>query len=104
MIGKDGSTRYSNIASAKLGDGKFGFALMPNPATNNVRITFNTQPSTNAVLRVYDVSGKLMTTWNMGNLNSVSTNINISGFGNGAYWLELDDNGLKQTQRLIIQR
>lgn len=104
MIGKDGSVRYSNIASAKLGDGKFGFTLMPNPASSNVRITFNTQPSANAMLRVYDVSGKLMTTWNMGNLNSVSTNINISGFGNGAYWLELDDNGLKQTQRLIIQR
>ena len=99
-----GTVRYSNIATAKLGDSKFGFTLMPNPASTNIRLSFNDLPSANARLRVYDVSGKLLTTLNMGTLNSVSTNINVSSFGNGVYWLELEDNGLKQTQRLIIQR
>jgi extracellular elastinolytic metalloproteinase len=104
MTDNNGSIRYTNIATAKIGDGKFGFAMMPNPAVNSIKLTFNNEPSSSAFLRVYDVSGKLMATWNVGNLSSVSTTINVSSFSNGVYWLELEDNGLKQTQKLVIQR
>jgi hypothetical protein len=104
MAGNDGSIRYTNIATAKLGDGKFGFTVMPNPAATSIKLTFSNEPSKTASLKVYDVTGKLLSTWTVGNLNSVSTTINVSGFSNGVYWLELEDNGLKQTQKLIIQK
>ena len=104
MTGTDGSIRYTNIATAKLGDDKFGFMIMPNPATNSIKLTFNNAPSPSSLLRVYDVSGKLLSTWTVGNLGSVSTTINIASFSNGVYWLELEDNGLRQTQKLIIQK
>ena len=104
ITGTDGSIRYTNIATAKLGDDKFGFMIMPNPATNSIKLTFNNAPSPSSLLRVYDVSGKLLSTWTVGNLGSVSTTINIASFSNGVYWLELEDNGLRQTQKLIIQK
>lgn len=105
LVQQDGSFRYTNVVTAKIGNGKsFGFTLMPNPASNNVRLSFNNQPSANARLRVYEVGGKLLTTLNVGIVNSVSTNLDVTSFQNGVYWLELEDNGLKQTQRMVIQR
>lgn len=105
MLNRDGSVKFTNIATAKIGNGNpFGFAIAPNPAANNIKLTFNNPLGKDAMLRIYDVSGKYLASLALGNVNSASTTINISAFNNGAYWIELSDNGLKQTRKLVIQR
>jgi len=105
MVNNDGTYRYSNIATSKLGSNKtFGFTIAPNPATTSINFTFNEQPAAGAQLIVYDVAGKRLATFNAANMNAANATIDIASFSNGVYWLELNDNGRKQTQKLVIQR
>ena len=78
--------------------------ISPNPAVGDIKLTFNNPVGSGAVLNIYDVAGKFMTSFSLKNTSGTSTNINVSSFSNGVYWIELQDNGLKQTQKLVIGR
>lgn len=100
----DGSFKYTNIASAKIGNSKpFGFTIAPNPAGSSIKLSFNNPLGKDALVKVFDATGKYITTLAIGNISSTTT-VNVSSFSNGTYWLELSDNGLRQTRMLVIQR
>ncbi|MBL7897329.1 MAG: T9SS type A sorting domain-containing protein [Crocinitomicaceae bacterium] len=70
------------------------FSLYPNPAANYV--TLNVAP--NAVVRVYDMQGKLI-------LENVGENmIDVSNYNNGIYQVVVIENGTVSSQKLIVNK
>ncbi|MBK9192951.1 MAG: T9SS type A sorting domain-containing protein [Crocinitomicaceae bacterium] len=70
------------------------FSLYPNPASNYVAI--NVAP--NAVVRIYDIHGKLI-------LESVGENLlDVSAFENGIYQVVVIENEMTSSQKLIVTK
>lgn len=77
------------------------FSVYPNPATNNATILIDTQAE-QVQLTVYDVRGKIMFDAQIPG-GFQETSISLSDYEKGLYFVDLEFNGGKSTQRLIIQ-
>lgn len=60
--------------------------VYPNPVSDYVNLNFS-EPLTNASILVYNQSGQLVAGWN--NINDVLITIDISGFANGIYFINV---------------
>lgn len=75
------------------------FMMMPNPASNQVNLVFDTVESSIEVA-VYDMLGKLVLTHKTEHVSSVS--VNISSLDNGIYFVKIkDSNGQLGLKKLI---
>ncbi len=79
------------------------FSLSPNPATDNVKLTFQSSafnPSVN--IQVIDLQGKILIKENDLTNNS---DINITNLSNGLYFIKIFDKDLKElkTKKLIVR-
>jgi hypothetical protein len=83
----------------------FEFTAVPNPANNNVRISYsiyNTTAGTNT-LSIIDVLGRIVYTQDI-DANSHIVNLNTDSYRNGVYTILLRQNGgLMAVQKLLIQ-
>jgi len=77
----------------------FGLNLFPNPANDIVYLTY--QPINNAIVKVYNANGKLMSIQKNEN-NTTNTKINISQYEPGIYYVEIFDDLFFETQKLIV--
>jgi hypothetical protein len=77
------------------------FSVYPNPATNNATILIDTQAE-QVQLTVYDVRGKIMFDAQIPG-GFQETSISLSDYEKGLYFVDLEFNGGKSTQRLILQ-
>jgi hypothetical protein len=108
----DGDTQWSN---ANLGSDFIGelFAMKtseswvriaPNPAQDNVNLSYNTTEEGQGLIRVFDAQGKLalerVMTFNKG-LNSV--NLNLNELENGIYIVEVLKGDSRESVRLLMQ-
>lgn len=78
---------------------EFSVSVAPNPASNN--ITVNTTDVNNATIKMVDVLGNVVLEQNT---NSSTTNINVTNFRNGIYFITVDAEGVKPVNRKVIIR
>ena len=76
-----------------------GIAMYPNPGKNNVTIANSTSIKLDQ-LAIYDVSGKLINTMDLRNMQQVRT-IDVSNLSSGVYMLQIQGNGARTTKRWI---
>jgi hypothetical protein len=99
MVDKDGKFTYSNIATVQIVNGKL-FVIYPNPVKNELFITGNTSLN-NAQIRIFDPGGKVVYQQQISNTQAGTTKINVSGFSNGVYYLQLFTGSDAQTAKFV---
>ncbi len=79
------------------------FSVYPNPANNNFTAIVNCELATRGELMITDVTGKTMMTKTI-SLQKGTQNIpvDVRNLPSGTYFVTLDENGVKQTQKLVI--
>jgi hypothetical protein len=78
------------------------FTVYPNPANNEVSITYFLQGKNKGTLQLYNALGQLVTSNNISN-SMGQVNENISGLTNGIYYYTLSVNGvIAATSKLVI--
>jgi hypothetical protein len=78
-------------------------SYFPNPASDFVTLTFNTEESQNIVCKIVDMSGKVVYQNNFEhNGGPFSETINVSTFAKGIYFLNLETKTGKAGGKLII--
>jgi hypothetical protein len=104
QVDYNGTTSLSNIVAITVaGQAIVNFSLTPIPAKDFVNLVFNASADDNIILKVFDVTGKIVIQRIMhtqeGNNN---TQLDISSLENGAYFVQLgNDNGYITRGKLI---
>lgn len=77
----------------------------PNPATDELNIRFNLENNNNVVINLIDITGKTLTTKNMGNISAGTyrETFNTSNFASGIYFIEFNLGEEKVTERFIVK-
>jgi iduronate 2-sulfatase len=79
-------------------------SLYPNPSNGNIIVTYNAKSSANLSFKVYDVLGRVVFSKETQASKSVNTyRFDLSKLNPGMYYLEVNDNGVKQRIKFIIQ-
>jgi PQQ-dependent dehydrogenase (s-GDH family) len=77
------------------------FSVIPNPATSNAKLNFNTVKESFVNLQIFDPHGRMVQ-----QINNILNNhiLNISDFANGLYFLKINNENNKEseTKKLII--
>lgn len=79
-------------------------SVMPNPATINAAIAFTLKNNSKVNINIYDVTGKvvLAITNNEYTEGTHRIDFNTTSLNNGIYFVTLEANGVKETQKIII--
>ena len=82
-----------------------GLRIAPNPFTNATTVSYSLAKAGNVSLKLYDVTGKLVTTVASGyfNAGSYTTHVDASKLASGIYLLKYETNGYTTTRKLIIE-
>jgi hypothetical protein len=108
----DGDTQWSNanLSSDFIGDlfamktSESWVRVAPNPAQDNVNLSYNSLSEGQGFIRVFDAQGKLALeramAFNKG-LNNV--NLNLNELGNGIYVVEVLKGESRESVRLLMQ-
>lgn len=95
-------TAFTSILDACSGVGieepisSGNLSIYPNPVTNQLTINIEKQPD---VIKIFDVSGKLVFSTKPGNSENII--INTSKFGTGLYFLQTELNGITESLKFI---
>ncbi len=79
----------------------------PNPATDNVKLSYSLNQKGNVTITVTDLMGRTALVQNEGMREagvSYSTRINVSSLNNGTYFYTLEVNGVKSTNKIVVNR
>lgn len=79
--------------------------IYPNPVSNNANIEISVSNAANAVMKIYDITGKLIYTENMGYLSEGVHNysINCNKFVHGMYLVNINLGNESATTKLIVR-
>jgi extracellular elastinolytic metalloproteinase len=77
------------------------FAVYPNPAKDNIKITTNGQLAKGMIVSIYNATGCLVKS---GVLNIENQSYDISSLFNGIYILEIKSGNFIGKQRLIVDK
>lgn len=87
---KDSKTSYSLVQTVKINAATTFLKTYPNPVHDQLSVLFGTASSKTAVLKISDVNGKQVYRQSYGTIQSARLqNINVSGFANGTYFIQL---------------
>lgn len=75
-------------------------SVYPNPASDNITIDLNNLQHTNAIISIYDVTGKVVRTYSVAE-NKLS--INRDGLQGGLYFVTVDADKRRYTSKLVIR-
>lgn len=97
----------NSVAGVKLKDGgvKEGLAIVPNPASFDVKFDFVSNSAAEVKARVIDVTGREVYNHSFGKAYVGQTNygLNISGLNNGIYFVELSQESRRAIGKMIKQ-
>ena len=86
-------------------NGNSWFSMYPNPAKEYVDIAVSLNTPEILSLRIYDVQGRKMSEKNLGRISKNEViHLPLHDFSNGIYFLEMESNQIKSTQKLHISR
>jgi len=99
QVDKDGRFSYSGIASVEFISNISMFTFSPNPADNTIKVSIPAANTTSRIV-VYDLTGRKVINEEVA-ANVTSKQINISGLTTGNYYVSLEQNGKRQTLKLL---
>ena len=79
------------------------FKIIPNPASQTIKIIYHSNKKNNKKINIYDISGRLLISKNLGNNSNLNSKINISQLNKGYYIVELLTNNNTIKKRLVVQ-
>jgi hypothetical protein len=83
----------------------FGLEVAPNPAADATNVTFTVKNTTDAVINVIDMAGKVVATQTLAGINGTqNVAINTSALNNGMYTVSVAANGTIVTKKLAIRK
>ena len=83
----------------------FGLEVAPNPAADATNVTFTVKNTTDAVINVIDMAGKVIATQTLAGINGTqNVAINTSALNNGMYTVSVAANGTIVTKKLAIRK
>src|SRR5690606_30062642 len=91
IMGINGEVRYTKVIRQELVN-HTGIRILNNPAKENIRISINSNKIENAVISIYDITGKLMKATKHTNLPtgySIITLDDLSRFSTGIYAIKV---------------
>jgi hypothetical protein len=88
-----------------IGNDLSGFQVYPNPASSNLQLKVNMQSATSGMISLYDLTGRMIKTFYNGRFNQgINTlDFNVSGIGQGLYFVVVNTENNRQVKKLMIQ-
>jgi hypothetical protein len=81
------------------------FSLYPNPSKGNVAVRYAGPTAGTLVVKIYDAAGRVVYSKKEQVLKAANVfNLNLSSLVSGVYYMELNDNNVKQRLKFIIER
>lgn len=82
------------------------FSVSPNPAKENVSISYELKNETSVKVKITDLSGKEVFASNLGNQNATkhTFNVNTNSFSNGIYVVNFITNNGIVTEKLVVNK
>lgn len=97
-------TAVAGLEESALDQVDATFSIYPNPTSANASVTINLKKESTVVLKMTDMSGKVIAMRNYGSMNGSSTvELNTSGLEAGVYVVELTVNNETMVKRLIVE-
>lgn len=95
---------FSTSVSELTEVGTFAINAYPNPAYKKTVIIYNLPLKEDVKLTVYDITGKVIQSENLGNkiAGQHSYELNVSDYRNGVYFYQISTSNFKKARRLII--
>ena len=96
----------TGVQDHKLNDDFSVFQIYPNPATSNIELKMNLKSATDGSISLYDLTGRKVKTFYKGNLAQGvnKMDFDVSGVGQGLYFVVLNTNNQRQVKKLMIQQ
>ena len=86
------------LSNSKMSTQNDSLILFPNPTSDIININF-VDTISRAKIIIYDTTGKIILTNEIGNINS--NQINLSNFNNGIYFVKIETNEKSVTKKII---
>ncbi|MBL7897280.1 MAG: T9SS type A sorting domain-containing protein, partial [Crocinitomicaceae bacterium] len=78
------------------------FAVYPNPAVDAVNVSLSLNASENTVINVLDLTGKVVKTINLGDVNGSKTvAVSLDEMNSGVYFIELVNQNGRQVEKFV---
>jgi methionine-rich copper-binding protein CopC len=104
MVDKDGRYDFSNTVSVNVTiKGLFVTGVYPSPFTDKVSISISSESSTQALVKLHDITGRIISQ-QKAMVNKGVTTVTVENLGNlakGMYVVEVNCNGTNYTQKLV---
>jgi hypothetical protein len=99
------ATKYEGVMGGAQAGTSSRLAVAPNPFTSAAAIRYSLSKPGNISLKLYDISGKLVTTLAGGYATSGShtAHLDARNLASGIYLLKFESNGYTTTEKLIIE-
>ena len=93
----------ANISTNDFLSDQQGFEIYPNPAKNQVTIEFsaNSLPASN--INIYNLSGKVVKSYNIDEQSGSSLDLNVSELSTGVYLIKTESSKGSAVEKLIIE-
>ncbi|OSZ82115.1 hypothetical protein CAP35_02265 [Chitinophagaceae bacterium IBVUCB1] len=92
----------TSVSSVHSQDGELNVAIYPNPATNNVKLKYETTINDIMTIEVSDLSGKIIYSSRLMTKNSGEETIGVEGLSTGIYIVKVKC-GNKQTKLKLVK-
>jgi hypothetical protein len=84
---------------------EFGMSVYPNPTNTNTTVSFDLNNEATAAVYVTDLSGKVVFTTTLGNVNGTqNVTIDTQSLTSGVYMVNLSVDGAVSTQKLVVRK
>jgi hypothetical protein len=78
------------------------FSIFPNPANEAINVSISLTNSENTIINVLDISGKVVRTVNVGNVQGdKNMSISLDGMNTGVYFVEMVNEAGKQVRKFV---
>ncbi|WP_177761266.1 reprolysin-like metallopeptidase [Flavobacterium sp. I3-2] len=92
-----------NITAANENFDFEDFSLYPNPTTDKVTISFNSNTGNEITMEVFDIRGRKLNSYNIENTGFISTEVNLANYESGIYLISIKD-GVNQATKKVIKK
>ncbi len=83
----------------------FGVEVAPNPAADATQVSFNVKNTSDAIINVIDMAGKIVATQTLAAVNGAqNVEINTSALNSGMYTVSVTANGTTVTEKLAVRK
>jgi len=99
------SLNYTTVGIKELSKSRAGFSLMPNPASDNVSLSFNSSKDQSATTEIYDVTGKMVSSANHAiGFGAQNITVSVADLQPGIYSVQLITSEGRSAMKLVVNR